>query len=259
MKKNKLIMKSSIATLLLVSSINLTNTPTTYANTINPEFENIENLKITDLEQSFTLLLNKDYTIDYNIETHDEKVIVTTITNGNVIHTFEYNKGDDFALIDGVAFPLEITSYIDQALVNHELENDFIMMAAADYTPIYVGTNRISFTKPVSDFADLATVIGGVIVISGWVGAKITKKEIVAKISEWASVIGLAGLIYTKSFTGDFLYDQYKTRGLVPTGYGTNQIAYRNDNARVIGSVWNNNINIQLRGIGPWWFADKPW
>jgi len=111
----------------------------------------------------------------------------------------------------------------------------------------------------VTDVSDIVTVIGGVIAIGGIIGAAITKKQIASVIGNWAGAVGFATLIVSKTFSGKITYDQYRTKGLVDTGYGTKYHAIRNDNVRVIASVAGFSMNEQLRGTGDWYFNTKPY
>ncbi len=253
----KILTGNIVVALLLAGPLSLAGTQNTFAASNENEFSNIENLNFTESGQTFTLVYDEGET-DFNIEYNGDKMLLTT-TTGNKIHTFEYNEGDSFAIMDGEKVELSFEEFVDPTKVNDDSQPIFSAYKADDYTPVYMSTAKINFDKMVTDVSDIVTVIGGVIAIGGIIGAAITKKQIASVIGNWAGAVGFATLIVSKTFSGKITYDQYRTKGLVDTGYGTKYHAIRNDNVRVIASVAGFSMNEQLRGTGDWYFNTKPY
>jgi len=259
MKKNKkkMLTGNIVAALLLASPLSFTGTQKAFAASNENEFSNIENLNFTESGQTFTLVYDEGET-DFNIEYIDDKMLLTT-TTGNKVHTFEYNEGDSFAIMDGEKIELSFEEFVDPTKINDDSKSTFSTYKADDYTPVYLTTAKINFDKMVTDVSDIVTVIGGVIAIGGLVGATITKKKIASVIGNWAGAVGFTALVVSKTFSGKITYDQYRTKGLVDTGYGTKYNAFRNDNVRVIASVAGFKMDEQLRATGDWFFNTKPY
>ncbi|MEC1177023.1 hypothetical protein P9B03_00875 [Metasolibacillus meyeri] len=227
-KANKFIIKNSVGALLLASTFTLATTSNVHASTTfnntstfnsTSTMNNIENLVVTDSSQSFTLTHNNGKKQDFNFEFSEDKVLLTTVYE-NEHHRFEYTQGDEYAIMDGRKVYISIDEYMDPALVNND---SFYSLGynPGSYLPVYMSTPRYSFDTYVHNIGDMATVIGGVIALSGKIYAKLTRNLIINEISTWASIVGLGVWVGAKSFSGAFVFDQYRTRDKVPTGYGS--------------------------------------
>ncbi len=54
-------------------------------------------------------------------------------------------------------------------------------------------------------------------------------------------------------------YNLYQTTGLVPTGYGSNQYAYRYQSIGAKFNMKTKEFNTVFSDIGSWWFGSKPY
>lgn len=65
---------------------------------------------------------------------------------------------------------------------------------------------------------------------------------------------------YEKGNNHAVTFKQYRTSGLVPTGYGSKKLyAFRYQDIRSVGSVKKKDMNKQLKSAGKWFFNSSPY
>lgn len=266
-KINKRHWRQGSIALLSTAMIGMSVPTNTSAETLTGEFNNVEisNVETTDYSTNFTMNAD-DTTIDFNIKKLDSGTVeVNTVTNDNEIHTALYNINDNFINLDGEDIELQKENYYNVGKANitsPSISTNVIVDdggASSSWSATYQSTNRISIGGTVASIGALATIVGGVIAAGALVGVAITTTSIAATIGNWASVVGLGTLAVGYLLNGYVEYDTYRTTKLVPTGYGSNQYAYRYQNVRAVFSVKGKTFNQMLVSSGAWWFGSKPY
>ncbi|MBK2003216.1 hypothetical protein JI641_09435 [Listeria ivanovii subsp. londoniensis] len=257
MKKQR---KSNVLKGILGGMIILAPLTTTFSNVATAtEMESPEEkVKITNETvkgntESFTLEM-EETDIDFDYTQNDDSFVLKTETTEGEKHTFTYEEGADYAIMDGEKIDMHIENYVD-------LNQDNLLMAnASPWTPKYLSTANISISKQVKTLSNLVTIISGVIAGAGITGIKIAMATISTKVGNWASVVGLTSYGAGKLFTGKIVYKQYRTSGLVPTKYGSKKLyAFRNQDLRSTGTIAGKKMNIQMKNVGDWFFNSKPY
>ncbi|KGL41881.1 hypothetical protein BMT55_04335 [Listeria newyorkensis] len=264
--KQTLIIPTIALAMVVAPSINLFESVQAKASTLveNEPSHTVENLKDTGTEQSFTLILNDDAEVDFNIEKTDDTLELKTVTStedGIEEHLFEYVAGDEFATMDGEKVSIDRETFVESELQNEEFTNSpQLLKASSPSTPVYISSGKIKIGKPIKTLGAIVTVIGGGIAVAAFAGVTIATSAIANTVSGWASVVGLGTLTAGYLFDGNITYKQYRTKGQISTGYGNNkQTAYRYQDIRAVGTVKNKKMDKQLKSTGSWYFASKPW
>lgn len=232
--------KVAIATFVTISSTNIIPT-------INASASEIIN------KGSSTIVIEND---SIEVETkviNEDEIFISTTTNKKEYHEAYVNIKNKTITMDGK--PVNI---IEERVVEEELKNQSINSTIRNaWAPVYQYTTKYNYSEMVASVGACATVIGGVIALAGSVSIGVSSSIIAKKMSDWATYVGL-GTLTGNLFTGYLSCPTYRTQGLVPTGYGGNQYAYRYQNVRSYFSIKNKNGDILVTDCGSWWFGSKP-
>ncbi|MBC2304001.1 hypothetical protein [Listeria booriae] len=218
----------------------------------------IENLKDTAEEQSFTMIMNDNTEVDFQMETEDNIITLRTTTNGVEEHTFEYEQGESFAIFDGERISVEKETFIEPELQTTETITP-LLRATSPSSPVYLSSGKIKIGKAVKTTGAIVTLIGGGIAAAALSGVAIASSTIASTVANWASVVGLGTLAAGWYFDGNITFKQYRTYGKIATGYGNNkQTGFRFQDIRAVGTVKGKKMDKQLRATGSWFFSSKP-
>ncbi len=214
----------------------------------------ITNHVVTKDKESFTITVD-DEAVDYKSVKTEDSFKIETVEENNEVHTFTYSKGDDFMIIDGEKVAVEIDTRVENNMVGSTPK----LLKASAWDAKYISTGSVKISKTVKSIGTLVGVIGGVISIAALTGVTIATSAIASTVGNWASVVGLGTISAGYLFNGKIQFKQYRTKGLVPTGYGKSQYAFRFQDVRVIGTIKGKKIDKQLKSIGRWYFSSKPY
>lgn len=208
----------------------------------------------------------QDENIKMNIEKIDDSTVkVNSVTSTGEKHTMIYNEDNEYVTFDGVKEPLKISKYIDPEEENksnqiQKLQSlSPIASSSGDWTPVYVATYQLDFSSSAASLSTLVTYIGGILAVAYLTGFSIAKSELSGKIGAWLGVIGMATTFASSKFKGYWTYAMWKTRGKVPTGYGSTQTAYRYQNSSLLFSMFGKTFYAAFPEKGSWWFSTKPY
>lgn len=217
--------------------------------------DNIKNLDASSNNLNFTLSEGNN-NVHFDITKIDENNIeVKTITNDTEFHTLTYNKNDNYMLLDGEQIPVIIEEEYNPSL---EIQNN-VQLAPSPWSPVYVSTYSTTLAKTVTSIGAITTVVGGAISIAALAGVSIATTTIASAIGNWSSAVGLGSLAAGHYLNGKVSWSLYKTSGKVPTGYGSNQTAYRYQNVNLTFKIKNITFKRTFLSQGSWWFANKPY
>ncbi|EPT8859758.1 hypothetical protein HB837_05150 [Listeria innocua] len=219
----------------------------------------ITNEKVEGNTESYTLEI-EDQEFDFEIVKDDDSFVLTSSTEDEK-HKFEYEKGDNYAVMDGEKVELSIENFKEpEFLENTQEPTKQLLKASSPWTPKYMGSGRVNIAKTVKTVLAIATLISGAVGVAALAGVTIAKSVIVQVVSSWASVVGLGSLLDGPVFRGAVTFKQYRTSGLVPTGYGSKKLyAFRYQDIRSVGSVKKKDMNKQLKSAGKWFFNSSPY
>ncbi|MET3196147.1 hypothetical protein [Bacillus sp. OAE603] len=206
----------------------LTPTSTSFAEINKDTSSQVQNFIVSDVEatndfSSFTIF-NEEHKIDFSIKQTDSSIVINTVTDGKESHSATLIEGDSFLTLDGEQIEIQRKSYQDPEFAKKVKTQ----LAVNPWTPKYVTTYENKVSKTFTTVGAIATVIGAVIAGGAVAGVALATTAIATSISNWVGIVGggtllAGGLMMTVSS----YYSLYQTTGLVPTGYGSNQYAYR--------------------------------
>ncbi|WP_342472494.1 hypothetical protein MHH70_02810 [Metasolibacillus sp. FSL H7-0170] len=136
------------------------------------------------------------------------------------------------------------------------------------YTPVKVTTITTTAKDLAGDIAKAAVYLAAIIIVGIAILSQlgITAPAILATAKTAAASYGLS---LTTTLIGDLAdvvwsYSIYRTTSPIPTGYGSNQIAYRYQDAKMtarfrVGNYTSPQWSYQSAQIGNWWFSSKPY
>ncbi|TPG71019.1 hypothetical protein EEL32_24670 [Brevibacillus laterosporus] len=188
-------------------------------------------------------------------------VHVETVTIGKEDHTLVFDTATNIATLDGKE--VKITPFFDETLRNDDKTQG--VSAKGIYDPVYYMSFKIDLDEQVTSLGEIATAIGGAILVGGYIGGKrgifISHKEILNIVSNWATFVGFVTLAVGKSMDGHIQFNQYKTNGKVQTGMGGKELyQYRFQDTSVYFKLLNfKAFNHQFNDVGDWFFAEKPY
>ncbi|WPK12096.1 hypothetical protein R6U77_19750 [Lysinibacillus louembei] len=194
--------------------------------------------------------------IDFNVLSDNEiEIISEDLTY--VINTDTYEltlNGENL----GVVAETEIEYYDDIPAIT----------SFSAYTPVKYTTITTTAKKIAGEITSAAIYLGIMLIVGvailGQMGVTVPAILTTAK-----SAITSFGLSATAQIMGDVIdavwsYSIYRTTSPVPTGYGSNQIAYRYQDATLtarfkVGNLTTPQWSYKSTEIGSWWFSDKPY
>lgn len=171
----------------------------------------------------------------------------------------EYNEvyvdlKNERVLLNGQQFNLTKKIVIEDDLMRESLINS----VKSPWNPVYQYTTKYYFADMVATVGAIASIVGGAILLAGSVAVGVSTSLLAKQISNWATAVGLGSTFTGAYFDGYLSCPTYRTQGLVPTGYGGNQYAYRYQNVRSIFKLGKKSGNVLHKSTGSWWFGTKP-
>lgn len=154
--------------------------------------------------------------------------------------------------MDGKKTPIKITQEIDKSKLTSEINSNL----RGTYTPVYMCTNKITFSDMVSTVSAIVTLAAAAITFSIIAFTTAALKSSVEKALATASIT----LLGASFLDGYVMYDQYRTSVQVSTSVGS-QYMYRTQNYKFGGILAGKKLSNTTISGGPgeWYFASKPY
>ncbi|SHP97910.1 Uncharacterised protein [Mycobacteroides abscessus subsp. abscessus] len=220
---------------------------------------------VTNMETEIRELTGEQFSAKVVDET---KVVMTTVTPENEITEIIVDSETSEVTIDGQELGpiIETNVTLEKDISSLTNSSSLSLSLSSSWDPIYQYTITHTISKVAGDLSRAA--VYGVLLITAvaaiFSGLGITSGVLLSNAKTFLASYGFA---LSTTLMGDILngkwsYQVYRTRNLVPTGYGSYQYAYRYQNGRFtanfkIGNFTSPTWTVKGR-TGNWWFASKP-
>jgi len=191
--------------------------------------------------------------INMNVERIDQdNVKVTTTTSKGETHEVTYNRNDNYMIMDGKKVDVQLTTEIDKS----KIASSNIQLQSA-YTPVYMCTNKITFSDMVTTVGAIVTLVGAALTFGMF---SLSSAAIETSVSKALTAAGV-GLTFGSIFLRGYVkYDQYRTSEQFYTSGSGNQYMYRTQNYKFGGQMGGETLaDTGMSGVGDWYFASKPY